>query len=113
MADNETTQDKNIFEIGLVLAGAVSAGAYSAGVIDFLIEALDKWYTAKESEAGVPLEKRLVPSHDVCLRAMSGSSAGSMVAARLPSCLTKLPALSTLPVRPKKAPSPTSFTRAG
>jgi hypothetical protein len=31
------------FEIGLVLAGAVSAGAYTAGVLDFLYEALDYW----------------------------------------------------------------------
>jgi hypothetical protein len=28
--------DDPIFEIGLVMAGAVSAGAYSAGVMDFL-----------------------------------------------------------------------------
>ena len=32
------------FEIGLVMAGAVSAGAYTAGVVDFLIRALDQWY---------------------------------------------------------------------
>jgi hypothetical protein len=29
------------FDIGLVRAGAVSAGAYTAGVIDFLVQALD------------------------------------------------------------------------
>ena len=33
---------KGVFEIGLVLAGAVSAGAYTAGVIDFLLEALGR-----------------------------------------------------------------------
>jgi hypothetical protein len=32
------------FEIGLVMAGAVSAGAYTAGVVDFLIQALDQWH---------------------------------------------------------------------
>ena len=30
------------FEMGLAMAGAISAGAYSAGVLDFLIEALDE-----------------------------------------------------------------------
>ena len=29
------------FEIGLVMAGAVSAGAYTAGVIDFLLQSLE------------------------------------------------------------------------
>mgnify|MGYP003342307022 CR=1 FL=1 len=29
------------FKIGLVMAGAVSAGAYTAGVLDFLLEALE------------------------------------------------------------------------
>ncbi len=83
MADSVTGKDKKTFEIGLVLAGAVSAGAYSAGVVDFLIEAIDLWYAAKESEAsrGVPREQWQVPPHDIRLRAISGSSAGSMVAA--------------------------------
>ena len=36
------------FRIGVNMAGAVSAGAYTAGVLDFLIEALDTWYEAKE-----------------------------------------------------------------
>ena len=35
------------FEIGLVMAGAISAGAYTAGVIDFLVQALDEWENAK------------------------------------------------------------------
>ena len=35
------------FEIGLVMAGAVSAGAYTAGVIDFIYEALDAYYAAR------------------------------------------------------------------
>ena len=35
------------FEIGLVMAGAASAGAYTAGVVDFLIEALQAWEDAK------------------------------------------------------------------
>jgi len=31
--------EPGVFEIGLVMSGAVSAGAYTAGVVDFLIEA--------------------------------------------------------------------------
>ena len=40
-----------IFELGLCLGGTVSAGAYTAGVLDFLIEALDAWTRAKEDKA--------------------------------------------------------------
>jgi hypothetical protein len=72
------------FEIGLVLAGAVSAGAYTAGVLDFLIEALDAWYDAKESERakhGDDLKAWAVPPHDLTLKVISGASAGSMVGA--------------------------------
>lgn len=63
------------FEIGLTMAGAVSAGAYQAGVIDFLFQALDAWQAAKER--GDPA----VPSHDVLLKVVTGSSAGGMTAA--------------------------------
>jgi predicted acylesterase/phospholipase RssA len=66
---------KNAFEIGLVMAGAVSAGAYTAGVIDFLLQALDEWYKAKSEK---PEE---VPSHHVQLKVMAGSSAGGMTGA--------------------------------
>lgn len=54
-------------------AGAISAGAYTAGVIDFLIEALDEW----ELHRGEPG----VPKHEVRLKAISGASAGAMTAA--------------------------------
>jgi hypothetical protein len=62
------------FLIGINMAGAVSAGAYTAGVLDFLIEALDAWYAAKQ--AGQP-----VPTHDVSIEVFSGASAGGMCAA--------------------------------
>jgi len=38
----------NTFEFALVLGGTVSAGAYTAGAVDFLIEALDCWTTARD-----------------------------------------------------------------
>lgn len=62
------------FEIGLVMAGAVSAGAYTAGVMDFLLQALDAWYGAREGNADVP-------PHDVRVKVMTGASAGGMTAA--------------------------------
>ena len=66
------------FLIGINMAGAVSAGAYTAGVLDFLIEALDAWYDAKEAakKGGPP-----VPMHDVSIEVFSGASAGGMCAA--------------------------------
>jgi predicted acylesterase/phospholipase RssA len=63
------------FEFALVGAGAISAGAYTAGVVDFIIQALDSWYAAKEGkEAGTP-------PHEVKLSAFSGASAGAITAA--------------------------------
>ena len=62
------------FEVGLVMAGAVSAGAYTAGVMDFLLMALEDWYAAKQ-------EGKNVPDHDVCIKVMTGASAGGMTTA--------------------------------
>lgn len=66
-------QNSPVFDIGLVQAGAISAGAYTAGVIDFLIEALDSW-EAHRGENGIP-------RHRVRLKVISGASAGAMTAA--------------------------------
>lgn len=66
-------QNVPVFDIGLVQAGAISAGAYTAGVVDFLIEALDAW-EAHRGECGVP-------HHRVHLKVISGASAGAMTAA--------------------------------
>jgi len=66
------------FELGLVMAGAVSAGAYTAGVLDFLFEALGEWEAAKLAALnGGPA----VPSHKVVIRASSGASAGGIASA--------------------------------
>ena len=62
------------FLIGINMPGAVSAGAYTAGVLDFLIEALDAWYDAKATGKAVPM-------HDVSIEVFSGASAGGMCAA--------------------------------
>ncbi|WP_018954791.1 patatin-like phospholipase family protein [Thioalkalivibrio sulfidiphilus] len=63
------------FELGLVMAGAVSAGAYTAGVLDYLFEALEAWENAK---AATPDE---VPSHRIQIRVVTGTSAGGIASA--------------------------------
>lgn len=63
------------FHLGINMAGAVSAGAYTAGVLDFLMEALEQWYSAKASA------NPAVPLHDISLDVFSGASAGGMCAA--------------------------------
>jgi hypothetical protein len=72
------------FHIALNMAGAVSAGAYTAGVLDFLVEALDAWYDAKEQQRqqfGSDIGLWTIPAHDVVLEVMSGASAGGMCSA--------------------------------
>ena len=64
-----------VFYLGLCMAGAISAGAYTAGVVDYLIEALDRWEKARL--AGDPR----VPQHRVVIDIMTGASAGGMTAA--------------------------------
>ena len=67
-------KNQDTFRIGISMAGAVSAGAYTAGVMDYLIEALENWQKAKELHLpGVPL-------HNVVIEVISGSSAGGMTA---------------------------------
>jgi predicted acylesterase/phospholipase RssA len=52
------------------MAGAVSAGAYTAGVMDYLLEALEEW----EKRRG----NANVPSHRVEMPVIGGASAGGM-----------------------------------
>lgn len=69
------------FDLGLTLAGAISAGAYTAGVVDFLVEALDAW------EHGKAQADPDAPQHAVGLKVISGASAGSLTAAILAATL--------------------------
>ena len=73
--------DEPIFEIGLVMAGAVSAGAYSAGVIDFLIEALDAYETSRTTGRTPEGEVWSGPTHAIRVPIITGASAGGMTAA--------------------------------
>src|ERR1700730_14774552 len=64
-----------VFEIEIVMAGAISAGAYSAGVMDFLMEALDAYEDAKRQDGWDG------PVHDARNPVLAGASAGGMTAA--------------------------------
>ncbi|WP_421798978.1 hypothetical protein [Haliscomenobacter sp.] len=78
-------QKRKIFKIGIAMAGAVSAGAYTAGVIDYLLETLEKWDRAKKLNEEVgeesPMYDFSVPMHDVVIEVIGGASAGGMTAA--------------------------------
>jgi hypothetical protein len=66
---------QGVFEVALACAGATSTAAYTAGVLDFIYEALDCWH---EQRAKDPTS---VPSHNVLVRAMVGTSGGGMALA--------------------------------
>lgn len=66
------SDQKETFKIGICMAGAVSAGAYTAGVIDFLLEALNEWEKRKKN--GDPN----VPQHNIEIPVIGGASAGGM-----------------------------------
>lgn len=67
--------DPDTFHLGINMAGSVSAGAYTAGVLDFLMEALEEWYAARASSSAS------VPMHRISIDVFSGASAGGMCAA--------------------------------
>jgi len=95
-----------VFRLGLTLAGAVSAGAYSAGVLDFLREALEAWEAAKQN-GGKDSAGCTVPSHQVQIQAISGTSAGAMCAAMFIGGLDK----PLLPIR-SQAPATAGTARS-
>lgn len=75
-------------KLGICMAGAVSAGAYTAGVIDYLLETLERWQIEKDKiKAKLDKDEELtafeksVPMHNVEIEVLSGASAGGMTAA--------------------------------
>jgi hypothetical protein len=62
------------FHLGLCLAGSVSAGAYTAGVMDYLLEALENWEKARGSDSSIP-------THKVEIDLFGGASGGGITAA--------------------------------
>lgn len=73
--------DETTFRLGIVLNGTVSAGAWTAGVLDFLVEALDAWEEAKRAGEDVP-------RHAVRLEILGGASGGGVCAALLARAAT-------------------------
>jgi len=69
---NMPEQKPEPFRIGLCLAGAISAGAYTAGVMDYLLEALEEWERRKKEDPDN------TPSHQVQIPVIGGASAGGM-----------------------------------
>lgn len=61
---------ENRFHLGLCMAGGVSAGAYTAGVVNYLLNALQRWEQHR-GQSGVP-------SHHVQISVIGGASAGGM-----------------------------------
>src|SRR5450755_95875 len=91
------------FHIGLNMAGAVSAGAYTAGVMDFLIDALDSLYAEREGQWEQfqdDFGKWTIPPHGVNLAVMSGASAGGITAAVAAAALCEdfTPARTVMPM---------------
>ncbi|MFZ2890511.1 patatin-like phospholipase family protein, partial [Sulfuricurvum sp.] len=72
--------NKNTYEIALVMAGAISAGAYTAGVVDYLLEALMHYQKVRKQFAEENPGKSL---HNVQIRVISGASAGGMTGTML------------------------------
>jgi hypothetical protein len=82
------TQKK--IKLGICMAGAVSAGAYTAGVVDYLMETLERWQIEKDRireklsrNEDLTESEKAVPLHDVEIEVLSGASAGGMTASIL------------------------------
>ncbi len=75
LGNSTSPVEPGTFEIGLVLGGTVAAGAYTAGVLDFLIEALDAWEALRKTE---PAQ---APKHKVLIKIITGTSGGGVNAA--------------------------------
>ncbi len=80
-----STPTRKVFKIGIAMAGAVSAGAYTAGVMDYLLETLEKWEQAKQKNRELgedhPDYDASIPMHDVVIEVIGGASAGGMTSA--------------------------------
>lgn len=73
--ENTEKNDGKTLHLAITMAGAISAGAYTAGVMDYLLEVLDRWAELKKKN-----DPR-VPTHNIQIEILSGASAGGITAA--------------------------------
>jgi predicted acylesterase/phospholipase RssA len=81
--DRRPAPPARTFEFAIATVGGVSTGAYIAGVLDFLIEALDEFSRAQSENP------QSTPTHKVRLANLAGASAGGTTAALAATCLLK------------------------
>src|SRR3712207_4808711 len=75
-------REEGVFRLGLALNGTGAAGAWTAGVLDFLVEALDLWDDKKREDrerGGRPA----VPDHELRVGVAGAASGGGLCAALL------------------------------
>ncbi len=80
------------FYLAMNMAGTVSTGAYTAGVVDFLIEAMDAWTATRDEQFrqfGEDYDRWTIPPHEVRLAALTGASGGGMVASLVAAALSQ------------------------
>lgn len=75
MADGPPESGSEVIEIAFVLAGAVSAGAWIAGVMDYIIAAMDAFEAWRQD--GTDPDR---PKHRISLSVLAGTSGGGMSA---------------------------------
>lgn len=98
---------KDTFGLALVLGGTVSAGAFTAGVLDFLIEALDEWDRVRNSDPNAA-------QHKVSLTIVTGSSGGGVCGAILSRYLgIRFPHVKLNPNSPPGSNQPLLFPTTG
>ncbi len=68
-----TDRNERDYHLGLAMSGAISAGAYTAGVLDFLIQALEEWERHRGDAD--------VPGHRTGIKVFAGASAGAITGA--------------------------------
>ncbi|MBD0274483.1 MAG: hypothetical protein ICV73_21430, partial [Acetobacteraceae bacterium] len=76
-------REEGVFRLGLVLNGTVAAGAWTAGVLDFLVEALDLWEDRKRADRERGDGRPTVPDHELRVGIAGGASGGGICAALL------------------------------
>lgn len=78
-------EENQKFHLGICMAGAITAGSYTAGVMDYLLETLERWQKQKDENKfakinGLDIPYPNTPMYDVVIDVITGASAGGMCA---------------------------------